>query len=87
MQVILPTPILMDNRGALYMASNMLTQNNSKLVHLTEHPIRAFANKGVRKLEYIGTKHHIAHITTKPLQIAKHSRTNFASLLLLDQES
>mmetsp|Transcript_40261 Transcript_40261/g.76979 ORF Transcript_40261/g.76979 Transcript_40261/m.76979 type:complete len:86 (+) Transcript_40261:3-260(+) len=84
MQVTKPITIFMDNQGAMYMASNLVTNKRSKHIDLRYHLIRDFVNKGIISLEYISTEHNIADILTKPLQRLKHSY--FTNMLLQDQK-
>lgn len=84
MHVIVPIPSCMDNKGAMYMASNVVTNKRSKHIDLRNHLIIDFASKGATKLECINTSHKIADIMTKPLQKVKH--IYFTNMLLQDQE-
>eukprot|EP00241_Pyramimonas_parkeae_P008205 CAMPEP_0114270248 /NCGR_PEP_ID=MMETSP0058-20121206/27125_1 /TAXON_ID=36894 /ORGANISM="Pyramimonas parkeae, CCMP726" /LENGTH=170 /DNA_ID=CAMNT_0001388949 /DNA_START=1089 /DNA_END=1599 /DNA_ORIENTATION=+ len=64
-QVLTPITIYMDNQGAMFMASNLVTNKRSKHIDLRYHMIRDYINKGIFRLEYISTDKNIADIMTK----------------------
>mmetsp|Transcript_43485 Transcript_43485/g.81431 ORF Transcript_43485/g.81431 Transcript_43485/m.81431 type:complete len:398 (+) Transcript_43485:385-1578(+) len=83
-QVLTPITIYMDNQGAMFMASNLVTNKRSKHIDLRYHMIRDYINKGIFRLEYISTDKNIADIMTKGLEKVKHRM--FTKMLLQDTE-
>ena len=63
----LPTPLMCDNQGALYLAVS--TKNHPKIKHIAirYHFIRDAIHTEQVQLIYVPTKNHIADIFTKPL--------------------
>eukprot|EP00241_Pyramimonas_parkeae_P009870 CAMPEP_0114244830 /NCGR_PEP_ID=MMETSP0058-20121206/11555_1 /TAXON_ID=36894 /ORGANISM="Pyramimonas parkeae, CCMP726" /LENGTH=122 /DNA_ID=CAMNT_0001357809 /DNA_START=1883 /DNA_END=2251 /DNA_ORIENTATION=- len=75
-QVLSPITIYMDNQGAMFMTSNLVTNKRSK------HMIRDSINKGLFRLEHINTDKNIADIMTKGLEKVEHMM--FTKMLLQD---
>jgi len=82
--MLTPTTIYMDNQGAMFMASNLVTNKRSKRIDLRYHMIRDYINKCLFRLEYISTDKNIADIVTKGLEKVKHRQ--FIKILLQDAE-
>lgn len=74
----------MDNQRAMHMASNLVTDERLKHIHLGYHLIRVHASKGIIKLEYIGIEYNVADIMIKLVQKVKH--IYFTTMLLHDQK-
>jgi len=55
LQVLKPITIYMDNQGAMFMASNLVTNKRSNHIDLRYHTIRDYISKGLFRLEYVST--------------------------------
>lgn len=83
MQIITHISIYMDNKGAMFMASNLVTSKRSKHIDFRCHLVWDFLNKGIISLVYISSEHNIADILTRSMQRLKHMY--FTNMLLQDQ--
>jgi hypothetical protein len=62
-----PILILCDNTNAINISKNPMMHSKTKHIPIKFHFLREQVTKKNIKLEYIGTKEHIADIFTKPL--------------------
>ena len=75
----LPTPLMCDNQGALYLAVSTKNHTRIKHIELRYHYIRETVKEKKVQLLYINTKDQIADIMTKPL--AKDQFIKFKELM------
>jgi hypothetical protein len=65
------TVILCDNRSCIKMTENPVFHDKSKHIEIWYHYIRDMVQRGVVKLQYIGTDEQVAYVLTKPLSCEK----------------
>jgi hypothetical protein len=65
------TCIFCDNQSCIKLSENPVFHDKSKHVEIKYHYIRDLVQKGVVKLQYIGTDEQIADVLTKPLSKVK----------------
>ena len=71
-QVELPATIMIDNKGAEFMAQNDVTNKRSKHIDLRYHMIRDYVKQGFFQLTHVSTAYNTADIMTKALERVKH---------------
>jgi hypothetical protein len=59
--------ILCDNQSCIKMMENLVFHDNSKHIEIRYHYIRDMVQRGVSKLQYVGTDEQVADVLTKPL--------------------
>ncbi|RXW14197.1 hypothetical protein EST38_g11655 [Candolleomyces aberdarensis] len=62
-----PTPIYVDNQGAIFNASNLVQERRTKHIDVRYHKIQEYVEEGQVVLYYIPTTENPADIFTKPL--------------------
>ena len=62
-----PIPIFYDNTSAISISKNLVMHSKTKHIPIKFHFIREQVMSKVIKLEYVGTKDHIADVFTKTL--------------------
>jgi hypothetical protein len=62
-----PIPTFYDNTSAISITKNPVMHSKTKNIPIKFHFMREQVTKKNIKLDYIGTKEHIAYIFTKPL--------------------
>ena len=62
-----PTPLFIDNRGALLLAKNPIHHNNTKHIDVRHHYVRECVADGSISLRPVASADNIADICTKPL--------------------
>jgi hypothetical protein len=67
-------PLIMDNQGAIYMASNPLQEGRIKHMDVRVHYIRQCVREDLVDLYYIKTEDQAADILTKNLLLNKHNK-------------
>jgi hypothetical protein len=65
------TVILCDNQSCIKMTENPVFHNKSKHIEIRYHYIRDMVQRGVVKLQYVGTAEQVADVLTKPLSRVK----------------
>jgi hypothetical protein len=65
------TVILCDNQSCIKMTENPLFHDKSKHIEIRYHYIRDMVQRGVVKLQYVGTDEQVADVLTKPLSRVK----------------
>jgi hypothetical protein len=65
------TVILCDNQSYIKMMNNPVFHDNSKHIEIQYHYIRDMVQRGVVKLQYVGTNEQVADVLTKPLSRVK----------------
>jgi hypothetical protein len=65
------TMILCDNRSCLNMTENLVFHDKSKHIEIWYHYICDMVQRGVVKLQYVGTDEQVAYVLTKPLSHVK----------------
>jgi hypothetical protein len=78
-----PTPICVDNQGAIFLAVNPAHDKRTKHIDIRYHYVREFIEQGHGKIYYIPTNNQVADVMTKPLSFDKHA-TFSGSLGLTD---
>jgi hypothetical protein len=76
------TVILCDNQSFIKMMENPLFHDKSKHIEIWFHYIRDMVQRGVVKLQYVGTYEKVANVLTKPLSHVKfeHFRDNLCEV-------
>ena len=69
----MPTPLFIDNRGALLLAKNPVHHNNTKHIDVRHHYVRECVANGSISLRSVASADNIADICTKPLAKVKFS--------------
>jgi hypothetical protein len=59
--------ILCDNQSCIKMMENPVFHDKSKHIEIRYHYIRDMVQRGVVKLQYVGTNEQVADVLTKPL--------------------
>ena len=62
-----PIPIFCDNTSAISISKNPVMHSKTKHIPIKFHFLREQIMSNVIKMEYVGTKDHLADIFTKPL--------------------
>jgi len=65
------TMILCDNQSYINMTENRVFHDNTKHIEIWYHYIHEMIQKGVVKLQYVGTDEKVADVLTKPLSCVK----------------
>jgi hypothetical protein len=65
------TMILCDNQSFIKMTENPLFHDKTKHIEIWYHYINDMVQKGVVKLQYVGTDEQVADVLTKPLSRVK----------------
>jgi transposase InsO family protein len=65
------TMILCDNQSCIKMTENPVFHDKTKHIEIWYHYIRDMVQKGVVKLQYVGTDEQVADVLTKPLSRVK----------------
>jgi hypothetical protein len=65
------TMILCDNQSCINMTENPKFHDKTKHIEIRYHYIRDMVQKGVVKLQYVGTYEQVADVLTKPLSHVK----------------
>jgi hypothetical protein len=65
------TIILCDNQSCIKMTKNPMFHDKSKHMEIRYHYIHDMVQRGVVKLQYIGTDEQVAYVLTKPLSHVK----------------
>jgi hypothetical protein len=65
------TVILCDNQSCIKMTENPVFHDKSKHIKIRYHYIRDMVQRGVVKLQYVGTDDLVANVLTKPLSRVK----------------
>jgi hypothetical protein len=65
------TVILCDNQSFIKMTKNPVFHDSSKHIEIWYHYIRDMVQRGVIKLQYVGTDEQIVDVLTKPLSCVK----------------
>jgi len=65
------TMILCDNQSCIKMTKNPVFHDKTKHIEIWYHYIRDMVQKGVVKLQYVGTDEQVADVLTKPLSRVK----------------
>jgi hypothetical protein len=78
-----PTPICVDNQGAIFLAVNPAHDKRTKHIDIRYHYVREFIEQGHGEIYYIPTNDQVADVMTKPLSFDKHA-TFSGSLGLTD---
>jgi hypothetical protein len=65
------TVILCDNQGYIKMTENPLFHDKSKHIEIRYHYICDMVQRGVIKLQYVGTDEQVADVLTKSLSCVK----------------
>jgi hypothetical protein len=65
------TVILCDNQSCIKMTENPVFHDKSKHIEIWYHYIRDMVQRGVVKLQYVGTDEQVADVLTKPLSRVK----------------
>jgi hypothetical protein len=65
------TVILCDNQSCIKMTENPVLHDKSKHIEIRYHYIRDMVQRGVVKLQYVGTDEQVAYVLTKPLSCIK----------------
>jgi hypothetical protein len=63
--------ILCDNQSCIKMTENPSFHDKLKHIEIRYHYIRDMVQRGVVKLQYVGTDEHVADVSTKPLSHVK----------------
>ena len=66
-----PTPLYVDNTGAIALAKNDVTHGRTKHMDIEWHFIRERVKFGEIELRHVGTEDQLADIFTKPLTGAR----------------
>ena len=67
-------PLLGDNQGSIFLASNPIQERRTKHIDICFHYIRERVELGEVKLFYVRTEDNIADILTKSLTVIKFSK-------------
>ena len=67
----MPTPLFIDNRGALLLAKNPVHHNNTKHIDVRHHYVHKCVANGSICLRTVATADNVADICTKPLGKSK----------------
>jgi hypothetical protein len=78
-----PTPICVDNQGAIFLAVNPAHDKKTKHIDIRYHFVREFIENCQGEIYYIPTEAQVADIMTKPLSFELHNRFS-GSLGLVD---
>jgi hypothetical protein len=65
------TVILCDNQSCIKMIENLVFHDKSKYIEIWYHYIRDMVQRGVVKLQYVGTNEQVVDVLTKPLSRLK----------------
>ncbi|GJW26269.1 hypothetical protein Tco_0040080, partial [Tanacetum coccineum] len=71
------TPIMCDNKGAIYFIKNPVQHSRTKHIKIRHHFLRDNVQKGNISIEKVSLEDNIADILTKPL---KHEPFNYLRL-------
>jgi hypothetical protein len=63
--------ILCDNQSCIKMKTNPVFHDKSKHIKIQYHYIRDMVQRGVVKLQYVGTDEQVVDVLTKPLSCVK----------------
>jgi hypothetical protein len=63
--------ILCDNQSCIKMTENHVLHDKLKHIEIRYHYIRDMVQRGVVKLQYVGTDEQVANVLTKPLSRVK----------------
>jgi hypothetical protein len=63
--------ILCDNQSCIKMTENPVFHYKSKHIEIRYHYIRDMVQRGVVRLQYVGTNEQVADVLTKPLSCVK----------------
>jgi hypothetical protein len=63
--------IFCDNQSCIKMTENPMFHDKTKHIEIRYHYIRDLVQKGVVKLQYVGTDEQVADVLTKPLSCVK----------------
>jgi hypothetical protein len=63
--------ILCDNQSCIKMMENPLFHDKSKHIEIRYHYIHDMVQRGVVKLQYVGTDEQVVDVLTKPLSRVK----------------
>jgi hypothetical protein len=63
--------ILCDNHSYIKMTENPMFHDKSKHIEIWYHYIRDMVQRGVVKLQYVGTEEKVVDVLTKPLSRVK----------------
>ncbi|THG97055.1 hypothetical protein EW026_g4883 [Hermanssonia centrifuga] len=67
-----PTPLCVDNQGAIFLASNPAHDRRTKHIDIRYHFVREFLEGNYVKFYYVPSADNIADVLTKPLAKQKH---------------
>jgi hypothetical protein len=65
------TVILCDNQSCINMAKNLMFHHKLKHIEIQYHYICDMVQRGVVKIQYVGTDEQVAYVLTKPLSCVK----------------
>jgi hypothetical protein len=68
-----PTPICIDNQGAIFLAVNPAHDKKTKHIDICYHFVREFIENCQSEIYYIPTEAQVADIMTKPLSFELHN--------------
>ena len=68
------TPLCTDNQGAIFTATNPITERRSKHIDIRFHYIREVINKGSVEVFHIPGEDNPADMLTKNLGLVKHTK-------------
>jgi hypothetical protein len=63
--------IFCDNQSCIKMTENLVFHDKMKHIEIQYHYIHDLVQKGVLKLQYVGTDKQVADVLTKPLSCVK----------------
>jgi len=70
--ILLPTPLFVDNTGALQLATNPVFHERSKHIEVDCHYIREKVLDHSLSLSHLATQEQLADLFTKPLARPRH---------------
>jgi hypothetical protein len=73
-----PTTLLVDNQGAIALATNPTFHAQTKHIGVRQHFIREHVENREINLEYVPTDDQVADVLTKALSYVKHSKFRIA---------
>jgi hypothetical protein len=65
------TAIFCDNQSCIKMTENQFFHDKMKHIEIRHHYIRDMVQKGIVKLQYVGTDEQVAGVLTKPMSRVK----------------